>query len=479
MSATPSAGYTQLGRYQEYVTGELRALTLPSYHDPLFVCFKVVFDYTKPYGLLADESNTDSALAYLKRIGDDTRYTMLKQWIAVWKNFWSDYDFLIQQVDGLNIIENAKPQDAFVESEKITFQIRETADMLFTSLLATYRHIWHDDIRVVEVLPANLRRFDFSVIVYNNGYYNMSVYDNPDGNVNTDNIPLDQIEQVVFPTLRKLSDAQFSLDGTAKQFNHVLYKIQDASIVTEESSSQFSSTFSNENSGTMLMQNLVLQFRFGSYSGRFNNIMGNIDFTGILAMMAAQNKAASLGAKTQAIQQSFISQMANSFKNQAIDKFKQSEAIIKNVLTSNNQFLGNLINNLNEQSAANMLNNLFADGLNYAQTVLVVNPLARVENLIMNNFNSLVNSVFGPTSQQVGLFPKQVIPDAPAGVPYVAASNGAILKGSLYGEYIVAQQSGLIGKAVSFAEYKVQQAASQAIKGATLGEYVITQRKGF
>jgi hypothetical protein len=437
-SQNPLNEYYQLGPFTDYVTGELRALTMKTYHDPLTVSFKVLMNYDKTYGLLADESYTDSALAYLNRIGETARYNMLKQWISIWKNFWSDYDFLIQQVDGLAIVENWAPQDNFNESEKIVFQIRETADMLFTGLMATYRQIWHDDIRVVEVLPANLRRFDMSVLVFNANYFNMDLYDIPVGStIDTEKIPVSQIEQVVFPTLRKLSDQQFSQDGTMKQFNHVIYKFLDVNINTLETGSQFAGTVTNDMSGSPLMQNLSLNFRFATYSGRFNNIMGNFDFAGMLAVLSAQNRIASLGTQTQDSNNSLISQLTSSLVKMTKDAAVQLPGLVKNkaaALTSSNQFLGQLVSGFTAANAASLVSSAFAFGINYVDSV-VLNAEDQLASLIVNNFNSLIN--LGNQTVGATLLPPQQISDLPVGQPYVPIVNAPPQKNPQLGEYTI------------------------------------------
>jgi hypothetical protein len=427
--------YYQLGQYQEFITSELRALTLPTYHDPLVLCFKVIFDYSKPYGLFADESNTDSALAYLTRLGDTARHDMLARWISVWKTFWSQYDFLVQQVDGLNVVENFPPQDNFNgDNDKIVFQIRETSDMMFTGLLATYRQIWHDDTRVVEVLPANLRRFDMSVLVFNGSYFNMDLYDIPAGStINTDNIPVNQIQQLVFPTHRKLSDQQFSLDGTGKQFNHMLYKFGDCNINFLDSGSQFASSIVNEQSSSMLMQNLSLNFRFGNYSGRFNNIMGNVDFSALLAMLSAQNRVASLGSQGAASDTSLLDNLGKQLGQQAANTLQQSINIAKNNFTSNNTFIGNLINSFTSENATSLLSNTFQTGLNFLQNALVIDPLTKLSNILVNNFGAITN--LGLRTQGTTLMTPQKAQDLPVSVPYIPVINGPLPKAVRYGEY--------------------------------------------
>jgi hypothetical protein len=436
MSSSPTNQYYQLGNYTEFITGEMRALTMKTYHDPLSLSFKVLMNYDKTYGLLADESYTDSALAYLRRIGDSARYTMLKQWISVWQQFWSDYDFLVMQVDGLSIVENWAPQDNFNESEKLVFQIRETSDMLFTGLMATYRQIWHDDTRQVEVLPANLRRFDMSVLVFNSNYYRMDLYDqDPDNSVDPNNIPIDKIQQVVFPTLRKLSDQQFSQNGTMAQFNHVIYKFGDVNINPLETGSQFAGTVSNEMQGTPLMQNLSLNFRFGNYTGRFNNSMGNFDFGSVLAALAAQNRVAALGTQAQQPDASLFKQLTSSLGKMAKTAAVQLPGLVRSEaqkLTSSNQFLGQIISGFTAANASSMVQNAFAAGINYVDTT-VLNAEDSLASLITKNFNALLN--LGNSVQGAGLLPPQQVSDVTAGTPYVPAVNAPAQKNPQLGEY--------------------------------------------
>lgn len=282
---------TRYNHSQEvFITPEVRAQQA-KYADPLILNFKLMIDYDKDYGLFADESKIDSALAYLKRIGDTTRYELLKIWIERFKSFIKNYDFLILNVDGIDSIVNAKPHEAFKEDDKLSFTIRETSDMFFQSLLTAYRNIWYDNNRGVEVLPANLRRFDCNILVYSAGYYNMVLYDNLYSDVN--DTQLNKVERMIYPTIKKLSQDYF-VENSTYEFNHHLIVIGDAQINNDDSGKSFFGTISNEMSGDNVKNNLTLNFRFAEYTGTFNNVFGNFDFVKLLAMSAATDRFSNL-----------------------------------------------------------------------------------------------------------------------------------------------------------------------------------------
>ncbi len=277
-------------RNQHYVTPEMRATRAP-FVDPLTLNFKIFFDFDKPYGLLADGSNVNSALAYLKRIGETERYEFLGRFISMLKDLNKNYDFMFMAIEGLETIVNAKPQDAFTDSDKIVIQCRESSDMRIQAMLTLYRHIWYDDGRSVEVLPINLRQFDIKVLVYSGGYYNMMVYDtyNYDGVAGPDT---GDIDTKIFPTLRKLSDKHFTAQENDYGFNNLLFNLEATSINNEESGKNFFSTVTNEAPTEVTKNNIVLNIKYAKYSGSFNNLIGEFNINEVLAFAAAQNKVA-------------------------------------------------------------------------------------------------------------------------------------------------------------------------------------------
>lgn len=278
---------TELSRNRKFITGETRALN-GLYTDPLTLCFKFMIDFDKPYGLFAPVSNKDSAQAFLKRIGEEGRAIVLEAWIEEFKDLNKYYDFLFQQVEGLDFIHNHKPHEEFGgDDSKLNLVLRETIDMRIQSLITTYRHIWFDNIRRVEVLPMNLRMFDCSVLVYSAAYFNMALYDFDESDEkNSGKTRPDHT--FILPTLRKLSDDQFS-QKTMSEFNHQIYFMKDC-FINDESGKDFISTVSNEMGGDTVKNNISISYRFANFSGRFNNLIGNFDIASLFAVLAARNR---------------------------------------------------------------------------------------------------------------------------------------------------------------------------------------------
>lgn len=277
--------------YAHFILPEYRALTY-KFSDPLSLCFKLLIDWDKPSGLLANESNVNSALAYLKRIGELNRYELLKKWIEVFGVLVRNYDFLLMEVEGLDQVMNSNPNHMFTgnDEEKITLNFRETKDMLVQSLISMYRSIWFDDVRCVEVLPSNLRKFDISILIYSAGYYNMFLYDvMTEADMTDTNI---NIDRQVLPTLRKLSDDYFyAKNPNGLGFNNILINFGSCEILVTESGKNFISKVSNEMSDDMVMNDISFDFKTASHIGAFNNIFGNFNITELLALSAAQDRA--------------------------------------------------------------------------------------------------------------------------------------------------------------------------------------------
>ena len=387
--------------WEMFITSEIRAYQA-KYADPLALNFKLMVDFDKPYGLFADEKNIDSALAYLKRIGDNVRYSMLKHWIEIFKIFIRDYDFLILTCEGIDTIVNAKPHEAFGDDDKLTISVRETSDMLCQSLLTQYRHIWYDDNRGVEVLPANLRRFDLFVLIYSAGYFNMSLYDV--NNTNTLSYEKD-VETKIFPTLKKLSDKGFVEKGEYK-FNHHLVSILDASFNNEESGKSFFGTLSNEPGSSDIIKNtIVFNYRFANFKGIFSNLFGDFDFSKTLALMAAQNKftneiSASLDnltEKSDELLTVFEDTKDESKKNSKLKtEFLKRITKYKQALLGKGTPIGNAIRDLtNPEYYKSMVKDAVNQFITNIEDKYIYSNIAKLNNLIMSNFPSDFGDIYG------------------------------------------------------------------------------------
>lgn len=414
--------YYALKRYHAYVQGEQKAWSA-KFADPLTLNFKIIIDYDKPYGLLADENNVNSALAYLLRIGEKNRYNMLKVWIQNLKTLIKNYEFLFISVEGLDIIQNFKPYNMFTDEEKLQFILRETADMRVMSLLTNYRQIWYDNTRGVEVLPVNLRRFDLSVIVFSSGYFNMLFYDDVIGGKDDE----DSINRLVFPTVKKLSDGFFNYDGIEK-FNHVIYNLYDCQIDNQESGKSFASEVLNEQNSDFVKVPISLIYKFANYSGRFSNISGTVDYGALLASVSAlhtgwgvyenevtlederhpdNNRLRLISDETKfgdqvkkLIQEKKDDFTWNNIKDAGrkigTDTLKTLEQKLNNLeskILDKTSVIGNILNKVSVDYGAQMIKNTIDLGINTIEKQYIDDPLTRVNNMLFNNFsNNLVDA---------------------------------------------------------------------------------------
>lgn len=442
MSTKNNGEYYNLDKYKDYSTGEQRAF-FSKYTDPLTLNFKLLIDFDATTGLFAAEENVNSALAYLKRIGpqENKRYEMLKHWIDVFKIFIQDYDFLILEIVGLEIIQNAKAFEQFIEDEdRIEIKIRETSDMLIQGLIATYRHIWFDNRRGVEVLPINLRRFDINVLVFSSGYFNMLFYD--DSPEFKDEVKNDSInERLIFPTIKKLNDRTFK-NVSSEKYNHILFSIHGCSINNEESGKSFIETLSNEMSSDYVKNTLVFNFRFAEYSGRFNNIMGDMDFLKLLTLMSAQNKVINTEKSTI---KSTLKNSATDLKSSLLKTVKTKANNQLNKITSKNSVIGDILSKMTPQYATQMIKNTIDVGINKIETKYIDNPLARINNMLFQNFsNNLIdiykNSI--PTNSNIELIENTNTLNKVDQTNYVPASKNNVQKGITFGSENIYSRKG-------------------------------------
>lgn len=267
---------------QLYLTGEVKA-RMYKYGDPLSLNFKLLIDFTKSSGLFApDDEGNNSALGYLRRIGDVNRYEMLSHWIELVKTLVADYDFLLLGVDGIAEAVSKQNHEFILDSEKIKLNFRESTNMYIQSLITTYFNIAYDRKNKVSVLPPNLRRFDCYIVTFSAGYFNMGLYDynNPED--------VNNPEFNVLPTKRKLSDNEFSLQ-TLKSFNHNIYEFVGCTI-DSDSGSSFLENITNEAGNDFTKNNITFTYRFFNYSGVFNDLTGNNNFYALLVAASIEQK---------------------------------------------------------------------------------------------------------------------------------------------------------------------------------------------
>lgn len=409
-------------QFDTFITPEVRAY-MAQYADPLVLNFKLMFDFSKPYGLFADESNIDSALAYLKRIGETVRYEALKNWINIFKIFVKNYDFLILNCDGIDNVVNQKPWENFTDDDKITITVRETSDMMIQSLLTTYRQIWFDYERQVEVLPVNLRRFDLAILIYSAGYFNMVLYDSYINNKQR-NEPITKI----YPTIKKMSDEYFIDNAESYDFNHHLIMLIDAQINNEDSGKSFFESINNEPNDEYRKNTIALNYRFASYTGTFNNIFGEFDIVKELALASSQekfnneNKSVDFSEKMK----KYWEESGQAFKDDAMKVIKSITQKPTNYLLSLLSLttpIGNLIEQYTDPTKlANMAKDAIDEKIQEVENKYIYDNITKLQNMVMSNFPDSLTDIYknlidnnSSNNNQIEILDKQTKTDVNTG----------------------------------------------------------------
>lgn len=117
----------------------------------------------------------DSAWAYLKNNYEDERADKLEKFVNLLSTISCEYPWYFQEITGLDAaMDRQQVLDFKVAEERKKLQIKclqDSHDAKITTLLSLYRSIvwsWH---MKREVVPANLRKFDMSVFIWESPIY--------------------------------------------------------------------------------------------------------------------------------------------------------------------------------------------------------------------------------------------------------------------------------------------------------------------
>lgn len=382
------------------ITSEDRART-SLYSDPVTLNFKLLIDWKSPYGLFGNGVN--SAISYFNRIGDFVRADATKRFIDEFQKFVRDYDFLILSCEGLQEIYNRNPWNVPVEGEEnVTFTVRETADLKMQALLNLYHNIWWDDVRMVEVLPANLRRFNCCVLVYSSGYFNNLLY-----GVREDTDYEKEPEKFVFPTKPKLDKLNKIGEALTKDsdFNHMRVNLIDAQINFNESGKTFFGELSNEMNSDYVKNTLSFKYRFSNTTGLFTTVSGNKYLTDVLILMNEMNKEQQQtgggGGKKKSFIKKYFDGLKDSFNSAAKGQWnsiKNKGISIAEKYTKNlgDTVIGNSLNQfLDPSKLVGMVDNAVTAGVGILENRLLSN-VTELENLVSRNFSPeiLTNAIY-------------------------------------------------------------------------------------
>lgn len=247
-----------------------------TFKDPLFLRFKIFFDFTSKDGLLYDpllDSSVDintsnTAVGYLVRTcGRESPYTKLaQQFISDLKTISSEYSFLFNEITGIGDLINADMQVMLPEDTKIEIRCMETLDMKIQALIENYRKFAFDPVRRVWRLPKNLRRFGMHVYVYPQGVYRI------DPNNETEM----QMLQKIVPT-KVVESQNGTLDVTSpvltspQASNHVLYRLDECEIMLDGSGADFVSSLKNDEKGNPVNNLITIHPRRFNIDGTILN----------------------------------------------------------------------------------------------------------------------------------------------------------------------------------------------------------------
>lgn len=136
-----------------------------AYQDPTYLTFRVFFNFDSEMGLLADAKFKNSALAYLKRIGDDTRYAQLEIVIKMLQAIQDSAFHCFTGIQGLADAYKRTMKEVILNDKTIGLTVTESVDWRFATINTLLKQVLYDYDRMVYVLPLNLQRFNMFVYV--------------------------------------------------------------------------------------------------------------------------------------------------------------------------------------------------------------------------------------------------------------------------------------------------------------------------
>jgi hypothetical protein len=233
------------------------ANTVDSYgvlNEPTYLVFEPIFNFNMPSGLLADEVNVNSALAYLKRIGENARYEQLKVAIQLLKKLVIDSSWSFKSVSGFTDAFSTNYDAPIISEGVLKFDMHESLDMRVTAILSRIYEATFDQYRFVEVLPANLQEFSVGLLIHE-----LRLFQDPNGYAKA---------------LLKYTDTEEPINIT--DINHYLLHFGKCRFLQSSGSSLFSK-LDNENLD-IASTNIDIEYKVFTRSYNFN-VLANFNST--------------------------------------------------------------------------------------------------------------------------------------------------------------------------------------------------------
>lgn len=149
------------------------------FNDPSFITFRILFDFEPivssdevMQGLLLDESRDESAISYLRRMGELERSEALKEFVWLLSKISNDFPWFFKSINGLDGLwkwgHTTNGTEGLVtvdDSASLTIDCYETVDLRMTALSDLYRKATRDRRFFRDLLTLDKRRFNMTILV--------------------------------------------------------------------------------------------------------------------------------------------------------------------------------------------------------------------------------------------------------------------------------------------------------------------------
>ena len=147
------------------------------YNDPSFVTFRILFDFEPivsndevMQGLLLNESRDESAVSYLRRMGELERAEALKEFTWLLGRITNDFPWFFKNLTGIDNLwkwgypnaDGSSTQSAPVD---LTISCYETVDLRITALADLYRKATRDRRYFRDLLTMDKKRFNMTILI--------------------------------------------------------------------------------------------------------------------------------------------------------------------------------------------------------------------------------------------------------------------------------------------------------------------------
>jgi hypothetical protein len=250
--------------------------------------FKVFFNFDTNFGLLGGllaEKNKaiyakHSAIAYLASI--ETRYNQeqiphrmlaLYKFGSTLKAIQSETPWVIKGINGLDQINGANIAD-FGKLKSVELVMNnETTDMRIGTLLDLYKYACYDSINCKEIIPANLRKFEMTVLCFHvpiKGYQTKIYSDSSSTTVTTETTKTKDDGTVKTKTTKTRGDTIDAKTTYMRRTNKLIdlsnmmsfkmFSFRNCEFSTETLDGTISGSLSNENAFVLGGQNVKITY---------------------------------------------------------------------------------------------------------------------------------------------------------------------------------------------------------------------------